>query len=709
MSQEYVDRHRLAMEVASSSQRNLTQGEALEQRTSAVSFSRTLHDASSDSAATEAQQDLSHSVTGNTSTPRNLKTRENSWNSIVSKDAAASNVVVTGSNKTSKERNRTVSSNKPDRYNTSGMTNSSSLTDSTVYSASQISQSKTLHKRFHLPDTENLLGEFACALGKGVLMQGKLYMTNSYLCFFSGLFGRPLRVVIPLSDISSIKKKNVAMIFPTAIQVVLKDGKKYFFASFLARNTAFQRMSLLLTLYRQGKLADVKSSAQFDKIFDASNNQEDYNEDAHTADDSVATHSEDSDSQIRGTQEKDEERDKIAETIKMFEKRDFTQTSMFDTDFTDQDHLLVSCHLSTSVLHLGELLALNLCPSKVETEDPNAASLPLEEDGSNGSKNVLEEYHELRGDSNLEIGKWHRDATLGCIRTIQYESPVQNKALAVGISKTRNEEHQRICLNPEKSFLLVEWTNQLLDIPYGDTFVMQTRMEARDKSTKDNSHQCEVKIYLNVEWKKKVMWRRMIESNVHRETTESYETLIKVLKKRIERMGSSFTMDELVNGKNTKTVVKEKLKVQTDLTENSQKNKSSSSRASWEESLRSANRRDNWNVRLRSLETQLYALFVFVLLMSLVVLIGFFFVLRAERIQGHLLNDRIDHLEELLKNQDGKYQREWLPVAECAKEPSSFIKEEDLQRLDSLVTQLKEVVSSLSTQQQILSEEIKKG
>jgi len=125
--------------------------------------------------------------------------------------------------------------------------------------------------------------------------------------------------------------------------------------------------------------------------------------------------------------------------------------------------------------------------------------------------------------------------------------------------------------------------------------------------------------------------------------------------------------------------------------------------------LRSANRRDNWNVRLRSLETQLYALFVFVLLMSLVVLIGFFFVLRAERIQGHLLNDRIDHLEELLKSQDGKYQREWLPVAECAKEPSSFIKEEDLQRLDSLVTQLKEVVSSLSTQQQFLSEEIKKG
>ncbi|GJD11825.1 protein vascular associated death 1, chloroplastic [Galdieria sulphuraria] len=625
MSTENVDNHRVAMEVASSSQRTLNTSATLEQRKS----------------TTETQQDLSPLASENTAVRTTPKTKERSWNNIVSKNTAQSDSASTNNNKSSKERNRVVTSNKLDK-NGSSVTNSSGLSDSTLYSASQISHSKTLHKRFHLPDSENLLGEFACALGKGVLMQGKLYMTNSYLCFFSGLFGRPLRVVIPLNDISSIRKKNVAMIFPTAIQVVLKDGKKYFFASFLARNLAFQRLYLLWTLFKQGKLAELKSSAQFDKILETFSNQEEDNEDTRTADDSVVSNSEDSEVHVEENQETDEQqRNKIAETLRMFEKGDFTQTSMFDSSFTDQDHLLVSYHLSTSVLHLGELIALNSCPVGNETGELN--SLPSEEAGLNTTHNVLEEYHELRGDSNLEISKWQRHSTLGCIRTIKYYSPVHNKALAVGISKTRNEEYQRICLNPDKDFLLVEWTNQLLDIPFGDTFVMQTRMEAHDKSThkSNNKPGCEVNIYLNVEWKKKVMWRRMIESNIHRETVESYETLIKVLKKHIENVRGSYMMDEMVNNGNAKSIAKAKLEVQTDLTENSQKNKSSSSQSSsLEEGLQSANRKGSWNARLRSLETQLYALFVFVLLISLVVLIGFFLVLRSQRTQGHVL--RVD-------------------------------------------------------------------
>lgn len=107
----------------------------------------------------------------------------------------------------------------------------------------------------------------------------------------------------------------------------------------------------------------------------------------------------------------------------------------------------------------------------------------------------------------------------------------------------------------------MEWTNQLLDIPFGDTFTMQTRMEARElPRNKSGTPECEVRMYLNVDWKKKVMWRRMIESNIHRETTESYETFIKVLKKHIQN-------DHVMDEGNTKSKAKEKLKVQTDLAE----------------------------------------------------------------------------------------------------------------------------------------------
>lgn len=199
----------------------------------------------------------------------------------------------------------------------------------------------------------------------------------------------------------------------------------------------------------------MKSIAELDKLLETYGNEEDDNEDMHTVDDSVVSYSEDSETQSQEVQGGDEEQKKIAETIKMFESEDFTQASMFDSSFTDQDHLLVSCTLPISVLHLGELIALNTCSLRNEAEEMNSLQSSSEEEALNSPNNVLEEYHELRGDSNLQISKWKRHSTLGCIRTISYYSPVHNKALAVGISKTRNEERQRICLNPDKSLLLV--------------------------------------------------------------------------------------------------------------------------------------------------------------------------------------------------------------------------------------------------------------
>lgn len=105
------------------------------------------------------------------------------------------------------------------------------------------------------------------------------------------------------------------------------------------------------------------------------------------------------------------------------------------------------------------------------------------------------------------------------------------------------------------------------------------------------------------------------------------------------------------------------------------------------------------HARLGSLETQLYALFIFVLLISLVVLISFFFVLRSERTQVQVLHNRITQLEELLEGvqHDAKCSKALIPQAEYGKD-APLLKEQDLQRLDSLVTQLNEVASSLYSQ-----------
>lgn len=93
---------------------------------------------------------------------------------------------------------------------------------------------------------------YICALQKEVPYHGRLYITDSNLCFFSsvllkdtkvrnprsslslrtsgaaGLTAHPCvsQVVLPVSSVSFLKKQNTALLVPNAISVRTADGEK---------------------------------------------------------------------------------------------------------------------------------------------------------------------------------------------------------------------------------------------------------------------------------------------------------------------------------------------------------------------------------------------------------------------------------------------------------------------------------------------------
>lgn len=105
-------------------------------------------------------------------------------------------------------------------------------------------QVEEFHERFNLPD-EELLQWYSCALSLRILLHGRLYVTPNYVCFFSlfndaTIFGvEPTVVTIPFSTIASITKRNSALVFPNAIEIVCSDGTAHFFASFLVRDKVY--------------------------------------------------------------------------------------------------------------------------------------------------------------------------------------------------------------------------------------------------------------------------------------------------------------------------------------------------------------------------------------------------------------------------------------------------------------------------------------
>ncbi|XP_049324920.1 protein Aster-A-like isoform X1 [Astyanax mexicanus] len=89
-----------------------------------------------------------------------------------------------------------------------------------------------------LPDTERLIVDYSCALQKDILLQGRLYLSENWICFYSNIFRWETTITILLKDVTSLTKEKTAKLIPNAIQICT-DQEKHFFTSFGARDRSY--------------------------------------------------------------------------------------------------------------------------------------------------------------------------------------------------------------------------------------------------------------------------------------------------------------------------------------------------------------------------------------------------------------------------------------------------------------------------------------
>ncbi|XP_051984525.1 uncharacterized protein LOC127645048 [Xyrauchen texanus] len=116
----------------------------------------------------------------------------------------------------------------------------------------------TFHKHFpEIPETEDLKQAFTCALQKEVIYHGKMFVSNQHVCFHSSVLLKETKIVIDLSRIQTVKKKNTAKFVPNAIAVITTDGHKYLFVSVRNREVCF---ILLQSLCPHLKIGNISSN-----------------------------------------------------------------------------------------------------------------------------------------------------------------------------------------------------------------------------------------------------------------------------------------------------------------------------------------------------------------------------------------------------------------------------------------------------------------
>ncbi|TNN44249.1 GRAM domain-containing protein 3 [Liparis tanakae] len=87
--------------------------------------------------------------------------------------------------------------------------------------------------------TLNMDEGYTCALQKDILYQGRMFVSDHWICFHSKVFGKDTKIAIPVMSATHIKKTNTAILLPNAL-VIATANDRYVFVSFMSRDNTYK-------------------------------------------------------------------------------------------------------------------------------------------------------------------------------------------------------------------------------------------------------------------------------------------------------------------------------------------------------------------------------------------------------------------------------------------------------------------------------------
>jgi len=71
--------------------------------------------------------------------------------------------------------------------------------------------------------SEHILDYYSCALQRGILLQGWMYITYSSMCFYANIMGAITKEAFSFSDVTNITKVTQARIMSPRVQLIPKE------------------------------------------------------------------------------------------------------------------------------------------------------------------------------------------------------------------------------------------------------------------------------------------------------------------------------------------------------------------------------------------------------------------------------------------------------------------------------------------------------
>ncbi|CAD6218032.1 unnamed protein product [Miscanthus lutarioriparius] len=362
------------------------------------------------------------------------------------------------------------------------------------------SRSEEYRLLFRLPPDEVFVQDFNCALQENILLQGHMYLFLHHICFYSNIFGYETKKTIPLQEVTDVRKAKTAAIFSNAIEIVA-GTRRHFFGSFLSRDEAYriivdgweQHVSDARLLLERQETKSVSSSEENGYVL------------------------------LEGAKE-----------------------SKQDEDSSPPDRSVDSTAVSSSADGGDSTSTFPKVPESYTMITESKFQVPVEvlfnfllSDGAFG---YVDDFHKKCGDKEFSCSKWRTDEQGGLVRDVSFLHPIK---IYLGAKFGTCQEVQKLRLYKNRH-LMIQTSQSIGDAPYGDHFTVEGIWDVEQDSLDENC--CDLRIYINVAFSKKTIFRGKIEQSTKDECREVFSLWIKLghdlLKQEYDRSkGTSSTAD----------------------------------------------------------------------------------------------------------------------------------------------------------------------
>ena len=384
-----------------------------------------------------------------------------------------------------------------------------------------IASSKThrkLARLFDLPEEEALVTEYMCALHSKILLQGKMYVYENYVCFYSNVFGYIKKRKIPFKDITLINRAKTAMVFPNAIEITY-EGRTDFFTSFIFPDKSFRTICEQWSkVSHYGKLFAVNSAKkhkrkhqkrkepekELEKNFDSSPNGVD---DARAMSDEAEEEIEEDvvvDAAEVGEDAEEEEEDEPEDGSVPVNYGNIPNARVAGSPPSSSATLikLHDAEMHCSVEELFLILWSDLSRKRMQLKLSEAL-----------------EYKDVK------ITDWFYKKSIGVVREMAFTAPVRQ---TFGPKSTRCHQTQGYAVYDDGTFVLN--TSQVqTDIPYGDYFKVEARWTVEPISKK----KCKLSVSTEVIFTKQTMMKGLILSSVVDESKTIVRKTVKMVQNKL--------------------------------------------------------------------------------------------------------------------------------------------------------------------------------